>query len=462
MNKMLWVLILFAFSGYHTQAQEITGTWSGVLNVHDLQRLTLVFHIKDTSGVLSATMDSPDQHALGIPVSKIAFNALHLHLEAANGVIVYDGKFMTDSIKGIFRQNGMSLPLVLYKGRFHKKAPVRPQQPKPPFSYKSEDVQFTNEKANIKLAGTLTLPKQGRSFPAAILIWGSGPNDRDETIAEHKPFLVIADYLTRKGLAVLRFDKRGVGKSGGVYQTATTADFASDVRAAVQYLETRPEINHNKMGLIGHSEGGIIAPMVAAGNKKIDFIVLLAGPGFDGAELLLMQEKAIGEARGIPAKKLKQQQDENRSLFQIIKTSKNPDSLTQELSEKIASYLPDSLSRQQKKKITFRKIRGLTGPWMKYFLINDPADYLKKVECPVLAMDGTKDLQVPAASNLAAIKKALTQGGNKRVTTKIFPDLNHLFQKAKTGLPIEYGKIEQTFSPEVLEYMGDWILEQVK
>lgn len=453
------ILSLGMFSAH---AQEITGTWSGILNVQNIQKLTLVFHIKDSAGTFMATMDSPDQHVSGIPVSSLTFENAELHLEVGNGTIVYNGVLNKDSIKGTFQQSGLSLPLVLHKGTVHKKALIRPQRPEPPFPYKSKTVSFVNEKAKIKLAGTLTLPEKGSLFPAVILIWGSGPNDRDETIMGHKPFLVIADYLTRRGMAVLRFDKRGVGKSGGDYKTATTADFASDVEAAVHYLETRQDINHEKIGLIGHSEGGIIAPMVAAEDKKIAFIVLLAGPGFDGARLLLMQEQAIGKASGASAKELKQMQKQNQVLFQLIKNTENPDSLSNKLSEKIEEALSDNLSQQQKRKITFRKVMELTSPWMKYFLKNDPAKYMKNVRCPVLALDGTKDLQVPAEKNIAAIKKALVEGGNTNVTTKIFPGLNHLFQEAQTGLPSEYGDIEQTFSPKALKWMGNWIQNQVK
>lgn len=442
-------------------AQSISGDWQGVLKVAGTE-LPLVLHIKDSANALSATMDSPEQQAMGIPVSAITFDNPKLHLEAGKGAIVYEGVLTGDSVTGTFQQGGMNIPLNLHKGNVKEKALVRPQQPKAPFPYKSEDISFINKKAGITLSGTLTIPDEGSHLPAAILISGSGLQDRDETILGHKPFWVIADHLSRNGMAVLRFDDRGTAKSGGDFRTATTADFATDVAAAVDYLERRKDIDPDKIGLIGHSEGGIIAPMLAANNKKIDFIVLLAGPGVDGAALLLMQNEALGKAQNMSPEQLAMAKTTNEMLYKIAISTKN-DSLAQQLiSEKLISQLPADMPEAQRKQAVAVQAKMLTSPWMRYFLTNDPAKYLKQVHCPVLALDGTKDLQVPAEQNIEAIKAALAAAGNKQVTTKIFPGLNHLFQDAETGLPNEYGEIEETFSPKALQFMSDWIKKQVQ
>jgi len=334
----------------------------------------------------------------------------------------------------------------------------RPQEPKPPFPYRSEEVEFVNHKANrIQLAGTLTFPEKGKNFPAVVLISGSGPQDRDETIMEHKPFLVIADHLTRRGIAVLRFDDRGTAKSGGDFQGATSADFATDVEAAVQFLKSRKEIDTRKIGLIGHSDGGIIAPMVAAKDKSIGFIVLLAAPGYSGADILLMQANAIGKASGMTEEQLKTAGELNKRIYEYA-MSPNRDPFTkQEIIRELMLHLPQNLTEKQKENMANAQVEQLMSPWMQYFLKKNPEEDLKKVKCPVLALNGAKDLQVPAEKNITAIQTALKEGGNKNVTTRVFPDLNHLFQHADTGLPAEYHQIEETISPEALAYMAEWI-----
>lgn len=456
-----FLLLVLSFSA---NAQSINGDWHGILKVAGTE-LTLVFHIQNSDGELTATMDSPDQNASDIPVSAITFDNPNLHLEVGGGAIVYDATLAGDSLTGTFQQNGMNIPLNLHQGKVKKKVAVRPQEPKPPFPYKSEDLNFPNKKAGISLAGTLTIPNEGKKFPAVILISGSGPQDRDGTILEHKSFWVIADYLSRNGIAVLRFDDRGTAKSEGDFASATTADFATDVAAAFDYLKSRKEINPKKIGLIGHSEGGIVAPMVAAENKAIDFIVLLAGSGMSGAELLVMQNEALGKAQGLSPEQLAIAKATNEALYKIV-IDNNNDSLAQQLiREKFLSELPENMpeaQQQQAVALVNAEAQKLTSPWMRYFLSNNPAKYLQEVHCPVLAVNGAKDLQVPAEANITAIKKALEVGGNKDISTKIFPGLNHLLQNAQTGLPDEYGKIEETFSPEVLQFMTDWIKKQVQ
>ncbi len=459
MKKYLITASLFILFFTALRAQTITGDWNGTLAVMG-HKLRLVFHIKTQNDSLIATMDSPDQGAAGIPTSLLTFQYPDLHIEVGNGMIVYKGSMATpDSISGTFTQSGMTFDLPLKRGNVETR---RPQEVQPPFPYKSEEITFANPKAGITLAGTLTVPEKGSKFPAVVLISGSGPQDRNETIMGHKPFLVIADYLTRQGIAVLRFDDRGTGSSQGNFDGATSADFATDVEAAVAYLRGRKEINADQIGLIGHSEGGIIAPMVAAQDKRIAFVVMLAGTGFDGAEILVMQNEAIGRASGLTEKDLENAARVNRILYKEVASGPIDSVHLEKTFISLKPLLSEKMSDEEIREFTDKSIRQLNTPWILYFLKNNPVNYLEKVKCPVLAVGGSKDLQVPARRNLDAIEKALRKGGNKRVTTREFTGLNHLFQQAVTGLPDEYGSIEQTFSPEVLDYVGKWIGDVVK
>jgi pimeloyl-ACP methyl ester carboxylesterase len=311
------------------------------------------------------------------------------------------------------------------------------------------------------------MPKKEGLYPAVILISGSGPQNRDEELLGHKPFLVLSDFLTRNGIAVLRFDDRGTALSKGDFKTATSADFATDVEAAVKYLQTRKEINKQQIGLIGHSEGGIIAPMVASRSKDIAFIVLMAGTGIPGADILLLQQELIGKASGISEADLLKAKSINTKAFEMVSKSTNTaqlkidltDSLTQLLRGNSSSVKPEGMSESEFIKL---QVDQITSPWMKYFILYDPAPTLEKVKCPVLAINGEKDLQVPPKENLSAIKAALIKGGNKKFTAKELPNLNHLFQECKTGAPSEYAAIEQTISPTALLEILSWLQMQVK
>jgi dienelactone hydrolase len=350
--------------------------------------------------------------------------------------------------------------MTLTRNPVETKPAIRPQEPKPPYPYRSEDLTFENKTAGITLAGTLTMPATGSKFPAVILITGSGAQNRDEEIMGHKPFLVIADYLTRRGIAVLRFDDRGTAQSTGNFGTATTADFATDAESAIAYLKSRKEINPEKIGLVGHSEGGVIAPMVAARTKGVGFVVMLAGSGIRGDALLLLQEELVYRTAGMPEDKLSEAIKINSKVFDRIVNTKDAVSR-----QEIADYMTN-----MKSEITAAMPEGMTAdtyiqqfavslssPWMQYFVRYDPAPALEKVKCPVLAVNGSKDLQVPAKENLAAISEALKKGRNKKVTVKEYSGLNHLFQECTTGSPAEYSVIEQTISPQVLKDLADWI-----
>lgn len=448
--------ILLSFTMF---GQEITGQWNGFLKVPGGQ-LALVFNISKSENGYSATMDSPDQGAKGIPVTTTKFENAILKLEIPSARIVFEGELnQYNVIVGTFSQSGQSFPLNLSKEKLEKEILKRPQEPQKPYSYYTEDVTFENKTDKNVLAGTLSLPSKEGKFPVVILISGSGPQNRDEEILGHKPFLVLADYLTKKGIAVLRFDDRGTAKSTGEYKTATTLDFANDVRAGVAYLQTRKEIDKNKIGLIGHSEGGIIAPIVAQNSKDVKFIILLAGPGLRGDQLMLLQKEMIERQKGISENEIKKGQEIFKGAYDIIVASSANDV---NLKSKAFNYLKLKLGDSANDTQISALSSQITSPWLVSFLKLDPTIALEKVKCPVLALNGEKDLQVPPDVNLEAIKAALAKGGNKNVTTKKLSNLNHLFQECKTGSPDEYAAIEQTFSPIALEEISKWILVQVK
>lgn len=462
MKKKSILLIAFLTS-ITIMAQDITGKWNGVLKVQGTQ-LRLVFNVSKSENGLTSTMDSPDQGANGIQVTKTTFENSKIMFEVANARIEYDGELKGDEIIGTFKQGGQEFPMNLSRKAIEKEVVKRPQEPLKPYSYYSEEVTFQNSKANISLAGTLTLPKKEGDFPVVILISGSGPQNRDEEMLGHKPFLVLSDYLTKNGIAVLRYDDRGVGQSKGDFKTATSADFATDVESAIAYLKTRKEINKKKIGLVGHSEGGMIAPMVAAKSKDVSYIVLLAGTGIQGDRLLLLQQELIAKANGASEAEVKRSVQANAKLFEMVVQSNDNEKLnldlTSQLNELIKNEeIPNGMSKEQY--IAFQ-VNQITAPWMEYFMKYNPVSTLEKVKCPVLAVNGEKDLQVSPKENLTAIKNALAKGGNKNVAIIEFPNLNHLFQECETGSPNEYATIEQTFSPIALAEITKWIMTQTK
>jgi uncharacterized protein len=380
--------------------------------------------------------------------------SLKMELKRIGGV--FEGKISQDltTIAGNYSpQSGGNLPLVLKRAKNAAELERRrPQDPKKPYPYSEEQVTYQNKSAGITLAGTLTLPPGKGPFPAVLLIAGSGHNDRDESLMGHRPFLVLADYLTRKGIAVLRVDKRGVAKSGGNYLTATTADFASDAEAGVAYLKSRPEIARRKIGLIGHSEGGSIVPMIAARNPDVAFIVMIAGTGVSGLEILVEQSTILSEASGKSHEEALRNGAKEREILTLITQEKDEAVLEKTLREKLAGDVPAGQLDAQ--------IKQITSPWIRFMLVYDPATELRKVKCPVLVLNGDKDVQVLASQNLPPIKKALEAAGNKDFEIDELPGLNHLFQTAKTGQPSEYPEIEETMSPVVLEKIASWILQR--
>jgi fermentation-respiration switch protein FrsA (DUF1100 family) len=433
---------------------DIDGAWMGTLDTGAI-KLRVVFHIVNTEDGLSATMDSLDQGAMGIPTTSVTRGGSSLKIEVQKIGGVFEGKIAPDlsSIDGKWSQGGGTMPLVLKPAKDKAELELkRPQNPVKPYPYRDEDVTYDNKIQNVTLAATLTIPQGKGPFPAVVLITGSGAQDRDESLLGHKPFLVLSDYLTRHGIAVLRADDRGTAKSTGDFATATTADFATDAEAGIAYLKTRPEIDHNKIGLIGHSEGGAIAPMIAARNKDVAFIVMMAGTGVPGDQILVAQGEAIAIASGKSPADAAKNAAKEKEMLTLVETEKDQAVLEKELKEKMAGDLPEAQIGIQ--------IKQVTSPWFRYFLTYDPATALRKVTCPVLAINGSLDKQVLPNQNLPAIRKALQESGNKQYEVDELPGLNHLFQTAKTGSPAEYSQIEETISPVALEKLSTWILKQ--
>ena len=446
-----FIFLLFTFNTY---SQSIKGTWRGELSISGMT-LPLVFHVDSTENGLISTMDSPSQGAKAIPTNTTVFSNNELLIQIDKIQFVYKGKLVShDAINGEVTQHGKTFPINLQRQVKHDSVKLKPQEPIAPFPYEQEEVFFKHPTAGHTLAGTLCLPKANPSGACVILITGSGPQNREEELMGHKPFLVLADYLTRQGIAVLRYDDRGVGKSTGDFSGATTEDFTSDVQAAISYLQTRREIK--SIGLIGHSEGGIIAPIVASRNpSQVKFIVLLAGTGLPGKDIILIQNQLISKANGISDAQIKKANSLNEKLYTLVMNSDDPNAIRKDAAKLISEYSSSRVTDEDLDVL----LAQINSPWFRYFLKLDPRIYLEKTTCNVLALNGSLDLQVPAKENLTQIKIALKKANNYHFKVVELKGLNHLFQKAKTGNPSEYATIEETFNPKALQIIGKWILD---
>ena len=457
MKTKLIIIAFFLFvqNGF---SQEITGTWYGTLEVQT-QKIPIVFHIEKLADGFKSTMDSPMQGAMGFPIQKTTFINNEITLEAPNLGITYKGKLVTEEVKGNFMQGGMTLPLSLGRTNIVPQL-KRPQTPKAPFLYDSNDVTFKNDVQGNLLAGTIAAPKNfNKKSPILIMITGSGAQNRDEEIFEHKPFLVIADDFAKKGIATLRIDDRGIQGSEKGKAGATSADFATDINSAVNYLVAN---GYKNIGLIGHSEGGMIAPMVANVNENVKFLVLLAGPGIPTRELLALQTNEIGRVSGASESELKTNDEFNRKLYNFVNDYKGNDLKTDVYTMLVAELkkLPsDQISAQEIAETAQNEADQVSNPWFQYFIKFNPDEYLSKVKIPVLALNGSLDLQVTAVENLKGIEKSLIKAGNKNFEILSLDGLNHLFQTTKTGNPAEYATSEETFSPMALNKISDWILK---
>jgi pimeloyl-ACP methyl ester carboxylesterase len=471
----LFIALLIALAACTLHAAEpnsppaksgVAGLWLGVMQVGPVH-LRMAFDISATKdGAITGKLLSLDQNRAEVPCESFSYDANKLTIEMPAISARYTGELSADaqSIAGEFIQ--LDNPVALNLKRIDKLPTLnRPQHPKKPYPYREEEVSFTNEAASIELAGTLTIPNGDGPFPAVVLVTGSGPQDRDQTLFEHKPFLVIADYLTRRGMAVLRFDDRGFGKSGGAFAGSTTNDFASDAHAAMAYLLTRKEIDAERVGIIGHSEGAIAAQIVASDHPDdVAFVVFLAGFGVSGEQLALAQSTDVVRSAGGSEQDIKLSTDLMRELIPIAKES----GTTGEIHKKLVAAAAEFIAKLEDQKVRAALAGSeeavasrLVDPWVRFFLNYDTAKTLGRVKCPVLALAGSRDIQVRSRENLRAMEDALRAGGNRQVTTVELQNLNHLFQTCTTGDVSEYGSIEETFSPEALSAMSKWIRAQL-
>lgn len=474
--RILSLCVTLAISplGAQVAAQEAAltdfqGNWLGTMDAGGAQlRMRIDLTVED--GALAARMFSVDQGNTEIPVESatVAGNTLSLTMPMIGGS--YEGTLSGDgqTIEGTFSQMGAELPLVLERMEGDEVDTGRPQDPVEPYPYVAEDVRYPNPEGGHELAGTFTRPRGGGPFPAVILITGSGPQNRDEALMGHRPFLVLSDHLTRRGIAVLRFDDRGVGESTGDHTTATSPDFASDALAGVAYLKTRDDVDPAAIGLAGHSEGGLIAPIAATRSDDVGYIVLMAGTGVNGERILYAQSALINRAAGATEEQIDRNRELQGAMFEILKTEPDPDLAAAALTETVRTAFEAMTDAERAQagitdeesldQIVTMQVTQFNTPWFRYFLTYDPATVIEQVTVPVLAINGEKDLQVPYEENLREIEAALQRGGNTNYEIHALPGLNHLFQHAETGSPSEYATIEETWSVEVMELIADWIL----
>ena len=446
---MIWKAIAFAtvlcaapIMAAALPAPDPSGDWITTVKAGAVS-LRLALHLHDAG----SSFDSVDQGALGLAAS-MTRQGPHV-VVAIEKVGAFEGELSADgqTLTGALKQGPANTPLVFTRGAFT--AAHRPQTPVKPYPYREVDAQYDNTaRAGVHLAGTLTLPNGPGPFPAVLLITGSGAQDRDETIFEHKPFLVLADALTRRGIAVLRVDDRGTGGSTGASPNDTTFDFATDAEAGVGWLKRRPDIDPRRIGLIGHSEGGVIAPMVAGKDRSVAFLVLWAGPGVRGAEVIAEQVRALALASGAPAAAAEHARDLQARILDAVISA--PDASS---GRAAAARMMAAAGAPPPTEAT---LIALTSPWYRAFIAYDPAPALRALKIPVLALVGGKDTQVTAAQNIPALRAALA--GDPRAEVVELPGLNHLLQPATTGGVEEYGKTEITIDPAALKLIGDWVV----
>ena len=431
---------------------DFSGYWEGSLTISPNNSLAMGFTITSGGeGTYEALLQIPSQGLRNFKVSSINQDGNLLTIGMEQLQATYTGTYNpeTQQITGTFIQMGQSLPLVLALGEV--KENTRPQDPVKPYPYISEDIYFPQAPEGFRLAGTITRPEGDGPFPAVVLITGSGAQNRNEELLGHRPFLVLADALTRSGIVVLRYDDRGFADSEGDASTATSLDFADDAESAVNHLKTLPYVDTGNIGIIGHSEGAIIAPIVAQRNKDLAFLVLMAGSGVDGMAVLEDQTAAILRAQQAPESYIAQVVASNMAIYAtILDESRSLEERKEAVKQTLLSLgMPEDQATSQ--------MSALFSPWYMTFLALDPSDYLKDLAIPVMILNGTKDTQVSATLHVPAIEQALLDGGNTRYTTKVYDGLNHLFQPAQTGAPEEYGTIETTIDPQVLEDISTWI-----
>ena len=466
MKTLIATTILIAFYIVNAFSQNLPGVWHGKAKTPDNKEILFVFLFESNANGLTSTMAVPTFNVSGIKPKLTTLTEGKLIIDASELGMKYEGLWneTTNQIEGTYTEGGVKLDLNLKKGNPEMAKLNRPQEPIKPYPYYEEQVVFENAEAGIKLSGTFTRPNEKGTYPVVILISGSGRHDRDESMMTHRPFLVLSDYLTRNNIAVLRYDDRGFGKSTGDFSKATTADFAQDVLCAVQYLKSRSDINPNQIGLIGHSEGGIIAPLAANQTSDIAFIVTLAATGIPGSEVAVLQSKSL---RPFPVPDENEFQKNVRISIKIAVSNEEISKKRNELTIHNNAYLAPilkSLGATDENISTFiqKETESVLKPWNIYFYNYNPANEFEKLSIPVLSLNGSKDTQVNATINQNAIRNALIKGGNKNYKIVALKNLNHLFQECKTGNLNEYKEIEQTISPIALKEISNWILEKIQ
>ncbi len=458
------LLLVVMFATISSNAQNITGDWNGLINTGSLQE-RIVFHISRNSDSIEVTLDDPDHKSFGLTAQSVSFvnNMLSLSVQSYGMTFCGTANSSFDTITGILEYEKEKSILVLTRKKEAKCMAGRPQDPTD-FPYLREEVTFSNSKANIVLSGTLTLPTHKKPGKIVILISGSGPQNRDEEVFNQRSFLVWSDWLTKQGIGVLRYDDRGVGKSTGQFSEATSLDFADDVESAIDFLKSREDLKNVSIGLIGHSEGGMIAPIVASRNDNVDFIVMLAGPGIPIDQLLIRQVEDIMILERVPENIIHLTVETFKKSLSYLKDNsfQNKEQVAEGLREILkAEYdkYPEGTEEKSKPEIKIdTEVKQLTNNWFRYFVSYIPSKFLESVTCPVLAMNGTLDCQVNYKSNLVAIQEALENADNKNVVIEPMEGLNHILQRAETGAVSEYGKIDETINPAALLKVSSWII----
>jgi len=465
-------ILICLLTGFITRGQSIEGNWKGSLSIMD-KRLKIVFHfVKQTDGSYKTTFDSPDQQVFNLQANtpEVKGDSLFINIPLIKGG--YYGKIENDSISGTWQQGPGKLPLALHRStEVAAIPPKKPQTPEPPYPYLGQEVTYTNADKTITYGATFTCPENSNQVPVVILISGSGQQDRDCSIMGHKWFLVLADYLTKNGFAVLRVDDRGIGQTTGDVLNATSADFATDVEQGIRYLKTRNEIDVKKIGLVGHSEGGLIAPMVAARNKDVAYIIMLAGPGIGGA--------VINEEQNVANLKKAGESDSAIKAFRLLHRDLQQASINAKSDSEFETLVRAAITKSETKTktngngskagnnearimATIKQYNTLRMPWFKFFMNYKPTDDIAKLRIPVLALNGSKDTQVDAGMNLPVIKKALAKNKSLFSRTQSMDGLNHLFQKCVTGEVGEYATIEETINPAAMQIISDWLKQVTK
>ncbi|WP_187328676.1 alpha/beta hydrolase family protein [Echinicola rosea] len=440
----------------------VEGDWKGVLEVMG-QKIPLVFHLNKAGEKWEGTMDSPAQGATGMALDKVLVDSLEVSLGVSGYNISYSGKLELDTIRGMFLQSGMEIPLLLWRLPADDQGMgKRPQEPKGPFDYEQIETSFKNVSAGITLKGTITKPKGVGPFPGVILVSGSGPQDRNEEMFGHKPFLVLADYFTRNGIAVLRYDERGVGDSGGEFKDATTFDFADDAEAAMSHLRKFPFVNQLMVGVIGHSEGGMIAWMMAAKGKAGSFAVSIAGPTVPVPQLMRQQARDFLASVEASDEQMAREEEVVGIIYDVLSETNDYDSLEIVLPDRLDEYLKSTGENYSEEELEefVAKYANILSPWFFTFAKINLQEYIHKTEIPVLALFGGKDIQVNGSNNGEVLERIKKEGGKENFTVKIYPDLNHLFQHSSTGAMGEYGTIEETFSEEAMADIAQWIISR--